>query len=179
MESKPTVIEMKDFEGYKIYTNGAVIGKSGKLLKLAIGTCGYYQVLIYNKGKYKTYLLHRLIANLFIDNPDNLPEVNHIDGDKLNNSISNLEWCSRSQNIRHGVDNHLIKAPWKNKSGALHTRSKPVMQISLDGNIINEYGSAREASRLSGVNYGTISCVLIGRGKTAGGYKWVYKSINS
>lgn len=157
--------------GYKINKDGTVIGKRGNKLKLHMGTSGYIQL---NIGKpTKSYLVHRLVAQLYLPNPSNLPEVNHKDGNKLNNNVENLEWVSRSQNIIHGIYNNLIPSPWKGKLGKYHIRSKRVYQI-IDNIIVNEFGSAREASRETGINYGTISNVLIGRGKTAGGYVWKY-----
>lgn len=164
-----------EFMGYKICSDGVIIGKYGKSLKLYTGSSNYLQANLYSKGSSKTFLLHRLLAICFIPNPENKPEVNHIDGDKLNNELSNLEWVSRSENINHGINNGLIPSPWKDKKGKDHTRSKITLQINSDNEIVNEFGSAREASRITGINYGTISNVLIGRGKTAGGFKWKYK----
>jgi len=165
-----------EFMGYKVHSDGTIIGKHNKPLKLHTGSGDYLQVNLYSKGKPKTFLLHRLLALLFIPNSKNKSEVNHKDGNKLNNSLSNLEWVSRSENINHGIENNLIPAPWKNKKGKEHVRSKTTLQLTLEGEIINEFGSAREASRKTGINYGTISNVLIERGNTAGGYKWKYKN---
>jgi len=161
--------------GYEIYSSGKIRGSRGKLLKLHIGTSGYYQVNTWRNYKQKTFLVHRLITSAFISNPNNLSEVNHKDGNKLNNNVSNLEWVTRSENINHSISNELISSPWKNKLGKLPPKSKPTLQMDFNNNIIVEYGSAREASRLTGINYGTISNVLIEKGKTAGGYKWKYK----
>ena len=163
------------FIGYKIYSDGTIKNKHETKLKLHKGTSGYLNANLYVSGKQKTYLLHRLIAGLFIPNPDNKPEVNHINGIKTDNRVENLEWVTRSENIKHGIDNGLITIHMKGKSGTRHHRSKAVFQLDLDNNVIAEYGSAREAARESGVNYGTISNVLINRGNTAGGYKWKYK----
>jgi len=163
------------FLSYRIYPNGSIENKHGTKLKLHTGAHGYLNANLYLGGKQKTYLLHRLVAGLFIPNPNNLPEVNHIDGNKMNNDVSNLEWCTRSYNIKHGIENGLITVHMKGKSGNKHHRSKTVEQIDDGGNVIAEWGSAREAARETGINYGTISNVLINRGKTAGGYKWGYK----
>lgn len=164
-----------EFGKYRICSDGTVIGQSGKVLKLHKGTGGYLQLNAWTNGKQKTYLVHRLVAELFIHNPENKPEVNHKDGDKLNNRVGNLEWVTRSENIVHGIDSGLIPSPWEGKSGEAHPTSKAVLQLDAAGNLMNVYGSAREAARLSGVNYGTISNVLIGKGKTAGGFIWKYK----
>ena len=180
MKEEKDIIEgnkLADFleRGYQIFASGKVLGKRGTYLKLGISTSGYYQISAWNKGNQKTFLLHRILAEAFIPNPENKAEVNHKDGNKLNNSLENLEWVSRSENIRHGIINGLIPSPWKNKSGSLHTRSKTVLQLK-DNQIISEFGSSREAARETGISYGTISNVLLGTGKTAGGYSWKYKS---
>ena len=72
-----------------------------KILKPEITRDGHLRVVLCEAGKSKRVLVHRLVAQAFIDNPYNLPQVNHIDGDKSNNSIDNLEWCTREDNIKH------------------------------------------------------------------------------
>lgn len=172
IEGNKLIAEFREL-GYDVFKNGMVRGVSGRLLRIHKNKNGYIQVNTWNNNKQKTFLVHRLVASAFIPNQDNLPEVNHIDGNKQNNNVTNLEWCTRSENIKHGINNGLIPSPWKNKKGKDHIRSKNVYQI-YGGKVINEFGSAREAARESGICYGTISNVLIGRGKTAGGYYWSY-----
>lgn len=75
--------------------------------KFAINSSGYKKISYYNDGEFKNYYLHRLIAMAFIPNPENKPFVNHKDGNKLNNNIDNLEWCTHSENIIHAYKNHL------------------------------------------------------------------------
>ena len=101
---------------YQLFTNGEIIalGRVGargytvkdKKLKPCIRN-GYLSYSLNLEGKTKYYYLHRLIAQNFIPNPDNLPCVNHKDGDKLNNNIDNLEWCSYSQNNKHAFEHNL------------------------------------------------------------------------
>lgn len=162
-------------DGYKILDGGFVIGKRGNFLKLHKGTSGYIQLNIGRKETQETFLVHRLVAQLYVPNPMNLPEVNHDNGIKDCNWSWNLKWCTRPENIQHGYDMGLITKHMIGKSGSKHHLSKPVFQIDLANNILNEYGSAKEAARLSKINYGTISNVLIGKGKTAGGFIWEYK----
>ncbi len=165
-----------EFENlYRIDELGVYSLAKGKYLTPSYRKNGYIQYNLYNKGKMYTFLAHRLIAIKFIPNPNNLPEVNHKDGDKSNNLVSNLEWVSRETNIQHGFGMKLIRPAWLNKFGKDNPKSKPVIQLSHDNNIVNEFESAREAARLSNINYSTISHVLIGKGKTAGGFKWIYK----
>lgn len=163
-------------DSYSINENGQLwSNKTNKFMVPSFRKRGYLQYNITFNGKTHTYLAHRLVALRYIPNPDGLPEVNHKDGNKSNNHISNLEWVTKLQNIGHAFENDLVPAPWEGKAGKAHPRSKGVVQ--LNGNVvIAEYGSAREAAKLSGICYGTISNVLIGRGNTAGGFYWQYNS---
>jgi len=102
---------IKDFETYCEISNlGNVRSlRTGKLRKLQIHTDGYYCLIFFvNKLRHTKYI-HRLIAEAFIPNPDNKPEINHIDGNKKNNNILNLEWCTHKENIDHAYNNNLIK----------------------------------------------------------------------
>ena len=136
--------------GYKISKNGSVLSKYSKVLKQSISNSGYKCLNIKNKG----YFIHRALAFVFIDNPLNKEQVNHIDGNKLNNDISNLEWVTRSENCKHAYDNNLshetVSKLYKGKFGKDHNRS-----ISI---IINgvEYAGYSEASRKLGIGISTI-----------------------
>ena len=83
--------------------------QQSKILRPAI-TDGYYKVALSMDRRLRSFRVHRLVAQAFIDNPSELPEVNHKDGDKLNNNASNLEWCTHAQNIQHAFDNGLSVA---------------------------------------------------------------------
>lgn len=85
---------------------------------------GYFQVFLYGENKPRCYQLHRVIAMAFVSNPDNKPEVNHIDGDKSNNASSNLEWVTASENIIHARDNGLCGYCKINKDIAEEIRVK-------------------------------------------------------
>jgi hypothetical protein len=145
---------------YEISKNGQVRNiKTKELKKLTSGrTSPYLLVQIYiSNGKRKSYLVHRLVAKCFLDNPENKEQVNHIDKNKLNNDFSNLEWVTPKENMKHHYDNGGIKRnnqTYKGKFGKDHNRS---MQIVCDGVI---YGSISEASRKTGVNISTISYAL-------------------
>lgn len=126
----------------------------------------------------KIHLVHRLIAQAFIPNTLNLPCVNHIDGNKLNNSISNLEWCSHKQNNIHAYKIGLKVGYFTGKSGYNHPSSKSVIQFDLDDNIIAKYGSIAQASRDTGISHGKISRNARGFTNKDDKYKWKY-SINT
>lgn len=96
------------YNNYLISENGEVYSiKSKKYIKPRINENNYLIIDLYKNNIRKTYKLHRLVAQAFLDNPDNLPQVNHKDCNKLNNNISNLEWCTASQNTKHAWDNGL------------------------------------------------------------------------
>jgi hypothetical protein len=124
-----------------------VQNRKPKQLKIHVATIGYLCVDLNANGISKQKYIHRLIAEAFIPNPDNKPTVNHIDGNKLNNNISNLEWNTYSENNKHAVDNGLRQSPWTNITGSEHPQSKPVIQMNKQGNFIGEFVSAREAQQ--------------------------------
>jgi hypothetical protein len=119
------------------------------------GTSAYLMVQIYLiNGKRKNYLVHRLVAKYFIDNPFNKEQVNHIDGNKLNNNFANLEWVTPKENMKHAFESGLYKKfnnqVYKGKFGSEHNRS---IKIECNGIVYNGYS---EASRLTGINVSTI-----------------------
>lgn len=137
-----------------------------------IGKYGYNTVCLRKENKRKYLLSHRLVAINFIPNPENKPKVNHINGVKTDNSIENLEWCTVSENTKHGFD----VLGRKMKKGYEDKRSKSVMQVSLDGFLQNIFGSINEAANTLGFHSGTIYGCLSGRAKKAFGYKWYYEN---
>ena len=167
--------DIKGYEGlYKISNFGNVKSLNIKRnRKLSITRHGYLYVDLSKNDVRKHFYVHRLVAAAFIDNPDNLPQVNHIDEDKTNNCVSNLEWCDRKYNNNYGKRVHRIICTQLNRKDV----SKAVLQFDLNGNFIKEYCSSREAARTLGnrdfsVNISKCSNGII---KTAYGYKWKYK----
>ena len=113
---------------------------------------GYAYVNLFNRknNKHESHRFHRLIAKMFIPNPENKPVVNHIDGNKLNNNVSNLEWATISENTQHAFDNGLAK----NDIGEQDSQSFPIDLIKDDNSIIH-YGSCGEAQRITGISKST------------------------
>lgn len=152
--------DIEDFEGlYAVSDRGRVMNlKTDRILKPGVNGAGYEVVCLCKDGKKKQYYNHRLTADAFIPNPDNLPEVNHIDECKTNNNVYNLEWVTASQNNRH----------------SMYKRSCRINQYNLDGEIIRQWNSSCEIER----ELGFWHCVIIqcckGKGKTAYGYRWEY-----
>lgn len=125
-----------------------------RILKPGIDSYGYPIVSLYKDGKKKTFTIHRIVALCFIQNPFNLPEVNHKDGNKQNNSVINLEWCTTGDNIRHATRTGL-NIP---KRGSDSHMSKKVMDIET-GKI---YGSVKELSSMVNIGYSSLKNMLNG-----------------
>ena len=148
----------------------------GYVLNTSDNGQGYKLVGLSKNKKRTNHYIHRLVAEAFIDNPQQYKEINHIDNNKSNNKVQNLEWCDRSYNVKYSYKQGRL--PQKNMIGRIgekHPMSKPVMQYDTDGNFIREYGSARLASTITGVDYSTIKHCRRGKVKTAGGYIWKNK----
>lgn len=135
-----------------------------KILKAINHKCGYLRVTLYKNSKCVTYRLHRLVAQAFIPNPDNLPEVNHKDEDKSNNCVNNLEWCDSKYNINYGTG--ITRSKEK--------RSKAVLGYHKKDNYIVEYPSIHEAARALGIKSSNICNCCNGKIKSYKGFVWRY-----
>lgn len=170
-------LELKHlYENYIVRNNGDVFsiprkGTKGGLLKPFI-TKGYYRVSIWENGILKQKQIHRLVAETYLDNPENKPQVNHIDGNKLNNDVENLEWATAQENSQHSYDIGLSTSPAKGKFGYESSTGKEVHQYTKQYVFIKSYGSIRQASRETGVNVGNISQCINQFLNTAGGFIW-------
>lgn len=102
-ETKELIEEWKEYNGYKVSNYGKVINKSGKYLKSEPNKDGYVHTSIKGINGKRLHGMHRIVATVFLDNIDNLPEVNHKDGVKHNNRVDNLEWCTKKENQQHEV----------------------------------------------------------------------------
>lgn len=191
--------DITDFEGlYQVSNLGRVrslgINKyhKGKILKQFFdGKGNYLFVGLHKDKKVKQINVHRLVASMFVPNPNNLPCVNHKDENKTNNRSDNLEWCTIKYNSNYGnakknmIDSRIrnndiseiirkIKlTKIKNKS---YSCEKPVIQYSLDGVFIRGYASSTEAEKITGISRGGIQRCCIGKYKQARGYIWKYKN---
>lgn len=165
----------KDIEGYdglyQVSNMGRVkslkFGKE-KILKSAKNNMGYLLIVLCKEGKPKTFMVHRLVAQAFIPNPDNLLEINHIDEDKTNNRVENIEYCDRSYNLNYGTRNNKVSK----------ANSIPVLQFTKNGEFIKKWDSMIEAEKELGINPGNISKCSKGKIKTAYGFVWLYAVIN-
>ena len=172
MQWKP----VKGFEGYyEVSDEGLVRGLDrtvpdkvygerfikGRVMAQADGGYGYKVVNLRRFGGANVRPVHRLVAEAFIPNDEGKITVNHIDGDKTNNRVENLEWATYGENNVHALH-----------AGLRRPRGNPIIQTTIDGEYIATYPSTPAATRATGVSVGSISHCLCGRSNTAGGYRW-------
>lgn len=140
---------------------------------------GYLKVTLSKNNKQKTFRVHILVAKAFIPNHKNKSEVNHIDGNKSNNRIDNLEWNTRSENELHAYRNGLAKPSDKQKQAvakyAKENYSKKVIQYSLNGVFIKEWNSMHDVWRELGIRPSYICRCCKGLRNQTYGYIWKYK----
>jgi hypothetical protein len=161
---------INDYFNYEISNLGNIRShKSGepKLLKGGYDKDGYHLILLYNEKGRVTRKVHRLVAEYFVDNPDNKPHVNHKDGNKKNNNANNLEWVTPSENTQHSFD-------VLGKKTQFSYGKRPVVQKDkITGAIIKVHESAKDAEK-DGFYRQNIVGVCKGRAKTHRGYSWSY-----
>ena len=173
-------LQIKDFPNYYVTDTGELYTRNykrtGRIKKMSLTKYKdwYFGVVLYNNEMRCRKKVHRLVAEAFIPNPENKPCVNHKDGNKLNNCVENLEWCTYSENNLHAFRTLGRKSPWEGKFGKDNFGSKTVLQIK-DGRIINVFYGTHEAQRETGISQGSITDVCNKKSKTAGGYQWKYK----
>lgn len=161
---------------YLISDDGKVFSvRNGRLLKVNDRGNGYMYIEINVNGKAKKEAIHRLVAEAFIPNPNNYPVVNHKDENPKNNNVDNLEWCTYQYNTNYGTCRQKISLHSPNKKGDKHPKSLKVYQYDLLGNFVAEYGSVREAARITGFANSSIASCANGRLKQSNGFVWSYK----
>ncbi len=169
-----TLGEIRRTESVVVDKNKKRIRKfKNKIIKQILRKDGYYFVNLSKNGKVKTAKVHRLIAETFLKNDKNYNIINHKDGNKKNNNITNLEWCSCSHNNKEAYRLGLRKPTIL--KGALNGSSKSVLQYDTSNNFIKKWSCIKEASKELKIKDSNISLVCKGKRNKAGGYKWKYK----
>lgn len=199
--------DIEGFEGlYQVSNLGNVkslkrniILKPGVVAYRKTKESGYYIVNL----KSKPFYIHRLVAEAFIPNSENKPQINHIDCNKRNNNVKNLEWVTREENIQHAYKNNLIPITEKRREASRRIaemyrpkisffttkefkelqkkhgymiKTVKIIQYTKDHNFIKEWNSIKEASKVLGIDKGNISSCCRNRRPTAGGYIFKYKT---
>lgn len=140
---------------YRITNNNHIIHE--KILKPQDNNNGYLVVNLYKNNKMKAKLIHRLVAKTFIDNPNNYNYINHIDKNKSNNTVNNLEWCTQSYNV-------------------IYSKGRKVNQYDKNNNFIKTWNSIADVKRLLNIDSSSIIRCCKGIKKSAGGFKWEYNN---
>ena len=158
--------DIKEYEGlYQVSNLGRVKRvTTGRILKGRKNTTGYLQIGLCKKGIRDSKLIHRLVTETFIPNPENKAEVNHIDENKTNNMISNLEWVTAKENSNHGTRNERM--------------SIPIIATNIKTGESKEFYGSSECARQLGIHVSHICNVLKGRRNHTGGYTFKYKGDN-
>ena len=176
--------EWKPIKGYE---NLYMISNFGRLKHLKYGRVkkerlcgsylnnnGYYLCHLYKNNIRRMILLHRLVAEAFVPNPNNYPFVNHKNSIRTDCAYYNLEWCTRSYNTKYSYDHNDRRRKMNWKSGKYNINSKSVIMSDKNGNFIKRFDCIMDAERELGILNNSIVSCLKGRNKTSGGYKWNY-----
>jgi len=174
--------DIKGFENYQISNTGLI--KKGDLILKPFENEGYDRILLTNGSIKSKKLIHRIVAEHFILNPLNKPQVNHKDCNKKNNNVDNLEWVTNKENVQHAIQNIPNRKKQlqddMSKIGKMYGRQnslnsrKPILQLTLGGNLIKQYESARQASSELNISYKCISKCCNGKLKTYKNFIWKF-----
>lgn len=158
------MIKIDGYENYFITEDGKV-WNGKKFINQWVDNVGYRQVVLFKNGKKKYYRVHRIVAEHYLGKPIEGKCVNHIDGNKLNNNVENLEWVTNRDNIQHGYDNNLYQ---------FKTRSHPVIvRRKINNEEMWEFKSIRSLSEELGLNRKTVTSIL--KGNKENNYEYLFE----
>ena len=163
--------DCKGYEGkYQVSSQGRIWSiVSQRYLKQKINRDGYCCINLYAKnGKMKKEYVHRLVALAFIDNSNNFPVVNHLNGIKTDNRVENLEWTTKRENTKHAYDNNL--GNYQEKLAKLHQAQKKTYSVYCNGNLVGQYKGLQAAAAVVGCCEATITKCIRENRKTRTGY---------
>lgn len=165
IDMEKTITWVPGYESiYQISSDGKVWNvKSGATLRGNVNSHGYVVVSLTKDGVKKDCKLHRLLALAFLPNPNDFDCVNHKDGDKLNNSLDNLEWCTKGYNNRHAREQL-----------GIDFSAKPVCQTTMSGDFVALWANLSQAAKSVGVTSACVSRCCEGHANSAGGYRWEF-----
>lgn len=146
---------------YRVSEDGVVTSHRGRVLSHQVDSKGYHRVVLQAGRKHRLHTgVHRLVALTHLPNPDNKPEVNHKDGDKDNNHVSNLEWCTSAENVEHSVRLGLAQHP----TGFAARRARLTPKLIADiHRMLGEGVKQTEVSKMTGISQATVSQVKHGK----------------
>lgn len=178
-------LPVKNYEGlYEVSRSAEIFNvRTGKQLQTGTSPNGYLYVGLYRNGIRKPHLVHRVFADVWLPNPDNLPQINHKNGIKTDNRLENLEWCTSSQNHKHAYDVlgriHSMKGKVGTRKGkpkpeGAGSPPRPVRATHKQTGAVCEFKSISEAARQVGGSAGNICNTCQGKHKSTAGYRWEY-----
>ena len=171
--------ECPSLKGYEVSSFGNARRKGSKQnRKLNDNGKGYLTLQVILNGKHQNFYVHRLVAETFLKAPDSKRYVNHISCDTHNNHVSNLEWVTQKENMRHASELGRLGKSNKGKLGKAHHNHKTVFQYDMDLNLIKEWDSVMDIERELKIRNGHISECCNGKRKHVKGYIWKYKPIS-
>ena len=173
MHESEKYLPIEGFPDYLITSQGRVLSlKYGKMIELKQhkNNWGYYYVTLSKNGKLYSKTVHRLVAQAFIPNPDNKPQVNHIDEDISNNHVSNLEWATARENLNHGTRNERAS---NSVRGEKNPKAKSVIGFKINGCDMKYYKFIKESEK-DGFNPNCISLCCRKINKSHKGFEWFY-----